>query len=57
MPASMSDKMRGEFTPIVQWTEPHNNEVIAYPFPCHNNELKFGAKLVVRQGQAAVFVN
>lgn len=53
----MSDKMRGEFTPIVQWTETHNNEVIAYPFPCHNNELKFGAKLVVRQGQAAVFVN
>ncbi|MGL4553684.1 MAG: SPFH domain-containing protein [Gemmataceae bacterium] len=53
----MFDKLRGEFIDIVQWTEPADNQLMAYRFPRHNNELKYGAKLTVREGQAAVFVN
>lgn len=51
------DKIRGEFVDIIEWTEPSQNEVLAYRFPRYNNEIKMGAKLTVREGQAAVFVN
>jgi membrane protease subunit (stomatin/prohibitin family) len=51
------DKLRGEFIDIIQWTEPSQNEVLAYRFPRYNNEIKMGAQLVVREGQTAVFVN
>ncbi len=51
------DKIRGEFIDIVQWTEPAQNDILAYRFPRYNNEIKMGAKLTVREGQAAVFVN
>jgi membrane protease subunit (stomatin/prohibitin family) len=46
----------GQFIDIIEWTEPSQNEILAYRFPRHNNEIKNGAKLVVREGQAAVFV-
>ncbi|HEX4142501.1 MAG TPA: SPFH domain-containing protein [Pirellulales bacterium] len=51
------DKLRGEFIDIIEWTEPSQNDVLAYRFPRYNNEIKMGAQLVVREGQAAVFVN
>lgn len=51
------DKLRGEFIDIIEWTEPSNNEILAYRFPRYSNEIKYGAKLTVREGQAAVFVN
>ena len=51
------DKLRGELIDIIEWTEPPHNEVLAYRFPRYNNEIKMGAKLTVREGQAAVFVN
>jgi len=51
------DKLRHEFIDIIEWTEPSQNEVLAYRFPRYNNEIKMGAQLVVREGQAAVFVN
>jgi len=51
------DKLRGELIDIIEWTEPAHNEVLAYRFPRYQNEIKMGAKLVVREGQAAVFVN
>ncbi len=51
------DKIRGEFIDIIEWTEPSQNEALAYRFPRYQNEIKMGAKLVVREGQAAVFVN
>jgi membrane protease subunit (stomatin/prohibitin family) len=54
---SFLDKLRGELIDIIQWTEPPHNDVLAYRFPRYNNEIKMGAKLVVREGQAAVFVN
>jgi membrane protease subunit (stomatin/prohibitin family) len=51
------DKLRGEFIDIVEWTEPSNNDILAYRFPRYNNEIKMGAKLTVREGQTALFVN
>jgi membrane protease subunit (stomatin/prohibitin family) len=54
---SILDKLRGEFVDIIEWTEPTDNETLAYRFPRYQNEIKMGAKLTVREGQAAVFVN
>lgn len=51
------DKLRGELIDIIEWTEPSGNDILAYRFPRYNNEIKNGAKLTVREGQAAVFVN
>jgi membrane protease subunit (stomatin/prohibitin family) len=51
------DKLRNEFIDIIEWTEPAQNDILAYRFPRYNNEIKMGAKLTVREGQAAVFVN
>jgi membrane protease subunit (stomatin/prohibitin family) len=51
------DKIRGEFIDIIEWTEPSQNQILAYRFPRHQNEIKMGARLTVREGQAAVFVN
>src|SRR5881397_673754 len=53
---AVMDKLRGEFIDIIEWTEPAQNEVLAYRFPRYENEIKMGAKLVVREGQNAVFV-
>jgi membrane protease subunit (stomatin/prohibitin family) len=50
------DKLTREFIDIVQWTEPSQNEILCYRFPRSDNEIKNGAKLVVREGQAAAFV-
>jgi membrane protease subunit (stomatin/prohibitin family) len=51
------DKLRGEFIDIIEWMESSQSDVLAYRFPRYNNEIKMGAKLVVREGQNAVFVN
>lgn len=51
------DKLRGEFIDIIEWTQPNDSDILAYRFPRYNNEIKMGAKLTVREGQAAVFVN
>jgi membrane protease subunit (stomatin/prohibitin family) len=51
------DKLRGELIDIIEWTEPSQNDILAYRFPRYNNEIKMGAKLTVREGQTACFVN
>lgn len=50
------DKLKGEFIDIIEWTE-DDAETIAYRFERYGNEIKNGAKLTVREGQTAVFVN
>jgi len=50
------DKIRGEFIDVVEWTDDSSNTLV-YRFPRHNNEIKNGAQLTVREGQAAVFVD
>jgi len=50
------DKIRGELIDIIEWTD-DTRDTIVWRFPRHENEIKMNAKLVVREGQAAVFVN
>lgn len=50
------DKLKGEFVDIIEWTDDSNNTMV-YRFDRYGNEIKFGAKLTVRESQMAVFVN
>jgi len=50
------DKIRGEFIDIIEWLD-DTQDVMVYRFPRHNNEIKMGAQLTVRESQVAVFVN
>jgi len=50
------DKIRGEFIDIIEWTDDSAGTLV-YRFERHNNEIKNGAELTVREGQAAVFVD
>jgi membrane protease subunit (stomatin/prohibitin family) len=50
------DKIRGEFIDIIEWLD-DSRDVMVYRFPRYQNEIKMGAKLVVRETQNAVFVN
>ena len=48
--------MKGQFIDIIEWLDDTNNTLV-WRFPRHNNEIKNGAKLIVREGQIAVFIN
>jgi membrane protease subunit (stomatin/prohibitin family) len=50
------DKIRGEFIDIVEWIDDTNNTLV-HRFDRMGNEIKYQAKLVVREGQQAVFIN
>lgn len=50
------DRLKGELIDIIQWLD-DTRDTIGYRFDRRNNEIKYGAKLVVREGQAAVFIN
>ncbi|PID46430.1 MAG: antifreeze protein [Proteobacteria bacterium] len=50
------DKVFGEFVDVIEWTD-DSSDIMVYRFERHNNEIKYGAKLTVRESQVAVFVN
>ncbi len=50
------DKIKGELIDIVQWLD-DTNDTMVYRFERHGNEIKYNSKLVVREGQMAVFIN
>ncbi|MBA4372558.1 MAG: antifreeze protein [Thermodesulfovibrio sp.] len=50
------DKVRAEFIDIIEWLDPTDNTLV-HRFERYDNEIKYEAKLVVREGQQAVFVN
>jgi len=50
------DKLKAELIDIVEWLD-DTNDTLAYRFERYQNEIKYGAKLVVREGQMAAFVN
>ena len=50
------DKIRGEFIDIIEWLD-DSNDTMVYRFERYQNEIKNGAKLTVREGQVAVFIN
>jgi membrane protease subunit (stomatin/prohibitin family) len=49
-------KIRGEFIDIVEWLDSSQNTLV-HRFERHDNEIKYGAQLTVRESQKAVFVN
>ncbi len=49
-------KLFGEFVDVIEWTD-SSTDTLVWRFERYNNEIKFGAKLTVREGQTAVFVN
>ena len=50
------DKIKGELIDIVEWLD-DSHDTLVYRFERHGNEIKYGAKLIVREGQQAVFIN
>ncbi len=50
------DKLKGEFIDIIEWLDP-TSDTLVWRFERYGNEIKYGAKLVVREAQAAVFIN
>ena len=50
------NKLKGEFIDIIEWLDPSNDTII-HRFERYQNEIKYGAKLVVRESQVAVFIN
>ncbi|MEQ6124498.1 SPFH domain-containing protein [Pseudotenacibaculum sp. MALMAid0570] len=50
------DKIRGEFIDIIEWTD-QSSDTLVHRFERYQNEIKNGAKLTVREGQVAVFIN
>ncbi|WP_176606489.1 SPFH domain-containing protein [Streptomyces morookaense] len=50
------DRLRGEFIDIIEWTD-DSRDTIVWRYPRYENEIKMGAKLIVRESQVAVFVN
>lgn len=52
----LMDFIRSELIDIVEWID-DSQDTLLHRFERHDNEIKNGAKLTVRPGQAAVFVN
>jgi membrane protease subunit (stomatin/prohibitin family) len=49
------NKLRGELVDILEWLDDDRNTLV-WRFPRYHNQIKNGAKLIVRPGQTAVFV-
>lgn len=49
-------RLFNQWIEVIEWLDP-TNDTMVYRFPVANNEIKMGAKLTVREGQAAIFVN
>ncbi|MEM1160102.1 MAG: SPFH domain-containing protein [Pseudomonadota bacterium] len=50
------DMLRGELIDVIDWTD-DTRDTIVWRFQRRDNAIKYGAKLTVREGQAAVFVH
>ncbi len=48
--------LKGEFIDVISWLD-DTRDTMVWRFERHDNAIKYGAKLTVREGQAAVFVN
>ena len=50
------DRLRGELVDIIEWVD-DDRHTLVWRFPRYRNEIKNGARLIVRPGQVAVFVS
>jgi len=46
----------GQFVDVIEWLD-DSNDTMVWRFPRNGNEIKYGAKLTVRESQIAVFIN
>jgi len=53
---SLWNRLTGEFIDVIEWTD-DSRDTLVWRFERYGNEIKYGAKLTVREGQAAVFVH
>jgi membrane protease subunit (stomatin/prohibitin family) len=49
--------LKAELVDIIEWLDDTNGQTLVWRFPRYQNEIKNGAKLTVRPGQSAVFVD
>jgi membrane protease subunit (stomatin/prohibitin family) len=50
------EKLRAELIDIVEWVD-DSRHTLVWRFPRYQNQIKYGAQLIVRPGQMAVFVH
>lgn len=50
------DFLTGEFIDVIHWTD-NTRDTMVWRFEREDHEIKYGAKLTVREGQAAVFIH
>jgi membrane protease subunit (stomatin/prohibitin family) len=50
------DAIKNEFIQIIEWLD-DSNDTLVYRFPVHDQEIKMGAQLTVRENQVAIFIN
>ncbi len=50
------DFLKGQFIDVISWLD-DSRDTMVWRFERQGNEIKYGAKLTVREGQAAVFVH
>ena len=48
--------LKGEFIDVISWLD-DTRDTMVWRFERHDNAIKYGAKLTVREGQTAVFIN
>ena len=53
---AIKEKLSNEFVDIIEWAHPEPSSIV-WKFPRYQDEIKVVAKLIVREGQAAVFLN
>ncbi|TAE00229.1 MAG: SPFH domain-containing protein [Bacteroidetes bacterium] len=56
MPFPIFGFITGEFIDIIEWLD-NTKDTMVFRFDRHDNEIKNGAKLIVRESQQAVFIN
>jgi membrane protease subunit (stomatin/prohibitin family) len=50
------EKLRAELVDIVEWVD-DSRHTLVWRFPRYHNQIKYGARLIVRPGQQAIFVH
>jgi membrane protease subunit (stomatin/prohibitin family) len=53
---SIFDFLSGQFIDVIHWTD-DTRDTMVWRFERHGHEIKYGAKLTVREGQTAVFIH
>jgi len=50
------NKLRAELVDIIEWVD-DSHHTLVWRFPRYHNQIKYGAQLIVRPGQSAIFVH